>query len=104
MNKNDVFPPTYFKAANLPEPITRKIVSATMEVMKNFHGQNERKLVIGFADEGRRLVMNRTNFDALAALHGPDTEQWLGKSVQLYADKIRVSGRSVDTVRVRAAV
>jgi hypothetical protein len=103
MNKNDVFPPAYFKAGNLPYPITVEIASAEMEAMKDFKGANVRKLVLSFADETRRFIVNRTNFDIVADLHGPDTKTWIGKSITLSADKTRVQGRIVDTVRAGSA-
>jgi len=104
MNREDVFPSRYFKAANLPRPRNVTIVAAKMEEMKSPDGgETQNRLVLHFSDEAKRLVVNATNFDVLAELFGGETEDWIGKTVQLYADKTRFGHKIVPCVRVRAA-
>jgi hypothetical protein len=103
MNRNDLFPSKYFKAADLNgKPIDLVIKSATVESLKNMQGANESKLVLGFVNQPKSLVCNRTNYDAIADLHGDETEGWSGKKIQLYPDKAHVGGKTVAAVRVRA--
>ena len=66
-------------------------------------GANEDKLVLGFVGQKKLLVVNRTNFDAIADLHGEDTDGWTGQRITLYPDTARVGGKSVACVRVRGA-
>jgi hypothetical protein len=103
MTRDEIYPDKYFKAANLSRPQELKIVSAIMETMKDVHGANVRKLVVGFEDTPTKLVCNRTNFDKLSELFGGDTDAWIGNYVQLYVDQVRFGGRAVNSVMVRAA-
>jgi hypothetical protein len=103
MNRNDLFPSKYFKASDLNgKPIDLVIKSAGLETLKNMQGGNESKLVLGFINQSKSLVINRTNYDAIADLYGDDTDAWNGKKIQLYPDKANVGGKSVAAVRVRA--
>ena len=105
MNRNDLFPSKYFKAADLGgKPITLVIKTASVEPMKNMQGGTDDKLVLGFVNQAKSLVVNRTNYDAIADLHGDETDGWPGKRVELYPSKASVGGRSVDCVRVRAPI
>jgi hypothetical protein len=104
MNREDVFPSRYFKAANLPQPRNLTIVAAKMEEMKSPDGgETQNRLVLHFRDEAKRLVVNAMNFDAIADIVGSDeTKDWIDTSIQLYADKTRFGKKIVDCVRVRA--
>jgi hypothetical protein len=103
MKRDDLFPSRYFKAADLGgKPLDLVIKSAGIETLKNMQGTNEDKLVLGFVGQKKLLVTNRTNFDAIAELHGDETNGWINKRIQLYPDKAHVGGKSVDAVRVRA--
>jgi hypothetical protein len=54
MNREDVFPSRYFKAANLPQPRNLTIVAAKMEEMKPPEGgETQNRLVLHFHDEGK---------------------------------------------------
>jgi hypothetical protein len=105
MNRNDLFPSKYFKAADLGgKPTTLVIKATSVEAMKNMNGGTDDKLVVTFVNQTKGLVVNRTNYDAIADLHGDETDNWAGQRVELYPSKASVGGRSVDCVRVRAPV
>jgi hypothetical protein len=102
MNRNDLFPSKYFKAADLNgQPIVLTIKTATVETMKNMQGGSDEKLVLKFVNHKKALVVNRTNYDAIADGYGDETDGWLGEKVLLFPDKARVGGKTVDCVRVR---
>src|SRR3954452_17422844 len=104
MTRDDIFPSPFFKAADLAEQsVDLKIKSAVVETLKSPQGVSERKLVIAFDRHPKRLVCNRTNFDAILLLHGPNTEAWIGKSVELYATRTQFCGKETACVRVRRA-
>jgi hypothetical protein len=103
MKRDDLFPSKYFKAADLGgKPITVAIKAAAVEGLKNMQGGTEDKLVLSFVGQQKALVVNRTNYDAIAELYGDETDNWSGKRIELYPDKARVGGKPVDCVRVRA--
>lgn len=42
------------------------------------------KMISGAINEVRPLVLNKTNCNAIAAIHGPKPSLWVGKQVVLY--------------------
>jgi hypothetical protein len=53
-------------------------------------------------DLAKALVLNATNKDVLRKLFGPETDEWIGKSVTLYSDpSVMFGGRRVGGIRVR---
>ena len=104
MNREDIFPSRWFKASNFPQPRDLKIVAAKVETPKLPHGESEEKLTLTFEGEKKKLVINRTNFDVIAEAFGDDTDNWLGETIQLYADKTRFGGKVVPCVRVRVPI
>jgi hypothetical protein len=105
MKRTDLFPSKYLKAADLNgQPVTLVIKSAGVNALKDMKGNTEDKLVVTFVNQAKGLVCNLTNYDAIADLHGDETDQWPGKRIELFPSKASVGGRSVDCVRVRAPV
>jgi hypothetical protein len=103
MNRNQLFPSKYFSAADLPKPLDVVIEESSVEKLNNPNGGIDEKLVIRFAEQKKRLVVNKTNYNSIAELHGDETEGWDDKPIQLYADVTNVGSRRVACVRVRAA-
>jgi hypothetical protein len=102
MKRSEIFPSKYVKAEDLDTPRVVTIATQTVETFKN-NGKEDQKLMLTFHEKGARaLVVNRTNFDAIADLYGGDTDDWLNKKIELYADQTRMQGKLVDCVRVRA--
>jgi hypothetical protein len=105
MRRNDLFPSKYLKAADLGgKPTTLVIKSVSVNALKSMQGDTEDKLLLTFVGQSKSFVVNRTNYDAIAELHGDETDQWPGKRIELYPAKANLGGRSVDCVRVRAPV
>ncbi len=102
MHRNQLFPSKYWKADDLPKPLDVTIEGSSLEKLNNPNGNVDEKLVIRFAGQAKKLVCNMTNYDAIADLHGEETEGWPGKAVQLYADTTKVGSKRVPCVRVRA--
>ncbi len=102
MNRSQLFPSKYFSASDLPKPLDAVIEGSSVEKLNNPNGNVDAKLVVRFTGQAKRLVINKTNYNAIADLHGDETEAWPGKPVQLYADMTNVGAKRVPCVRVRA--
>ena len=102
MKRDEIFPSKYLKAADLSKPTVVTIDSAPLEVLKNPEGKEQSKVVLHFRGAKKALPLNVTNWDAVAAICGEDTDDWPGGKVELYADKTRMGGKTVDCIRVRA--
>jgi hypothetical protein len=57
--------------------------------------------VVVFDEFDRGLVLNRTNLKRIIALHGNDTDDWVGKKITLYPSETDFAGRTVPCIRVR---
>ena len=98
MNINEVFPSKYLKAADLQgRQVTVKIRSAEQEVMGD-----DRKLVVYFEGKEKGFVCNKTNANNIAALYGPDTDNWVGSEITLFEAMVDFQGKTVPSIRVRA--
>jgi hypothetical protein len=102
MNKEELFPSSYFKAGDLPPnglPVKIQMVN------KELVGQGaeaKEKGVVYFVNQQKRLVLNTTNFDLIGdALGSFDTDDWAGRAIILVAEKTRFQGKVTDCVRVK---
>lgn len=48
------------------------------------------------------LVMNKTNGNSIAGIHGVKPSAWIGKEIVLFQDVTNCKGKQVNCVRVRA--
>lgn len=63
--------------------------------------QHEEVPVVTFREAKKAWIMNRTNGDAIGDLHGPETDNWIGKQVTLYVVKVKTGGKVTDGIRVK---
>jgi hypothetical protein len=96
---NELFPGRYFKAETLAGK-ARVLTIGAVERDKLSDGSV--KPVVKFEDEPMKLVLNRTNANAIATLYGNITDNWIGKPIELYPTRTQFGSNMVDAVRVRA--
>ena len=100
MNINDAYPSRYLKASDLNgKNVTLTIKSAEREEVGL---DKERKIVLGFANTEKLMVLNKTNGIAIAKMHGNDTDDWVGKRITLCARDVEYQGGMVPALRVLA--
>ena len=97
MELSSVFGGDSLKAADLQgaEPT---VTIATVDVKEFDKG---RKLIITFVGKKKCLVANKTNCNRIAFAYGTDTDNWIGKKIQLYTDLVDFQGKAVEAIRVR---
>jgi len=61
-----------------------------------------KKMVIGFENVEKELVVNKTNRGILAAAFGDDTDAWLGKSVVLHLTRVMFEGQLTPSIVLEA--
>ena len=101
MDINNSFPSNYQKAADLKGQ-ARQVVIA--DVAPEDMGSGETKPVARFNGLDRGLVLNKTNSMMVASHFGSETNTWIGKTIELYPDKVPFQGQIVDAIRVRVPV
>ena len=62
----------------------------------------EKKTVLYFRNGVKPMPLNMTNWDAVAAIAGDDTEDWPGHRLELYPTTTELKGKVVDCIRIRA--
>ncbi len=101
-NINDAFPSNYLKASDLNggQPV---VVIDRIE-FEPVGQKKEMKPIVYFAGKEKGLVLNKTNAKNITNLVGsPETEDWIGFSIRLYATNVEFQGDTVEAIRVKAA-
>lgn len=78
-----------------------RIVEVKQEMIQNAQGREEKP--VAYLDGGLKpLILNTTNLKAIAkALGSPYIEDWAGRKIQLYTEKVAAFGEITEAVRVR---
>lgn len=103
MKLNEMFPSNLLKAADVTEAGGELVLTIHNIEIREFDsddGGKERKPVIFFADD-KRMVLNKTNANALAAMFGDDTDLWLNKEITLHVQEVPFGGKTVPAIRVK---
>lgn len=100
--RNEIFPSKYLKASDLAgKPLCVEIERAPTETLGS-GGDAEQKTVLHSRGGVKPLPLNMTNWDAVAAIAGDDTEDWPGHRLELYPTTTELKGKVVDCIRIRA--
>lgn len=86
---------------NPGEELIATIKSVTIEKITNQNGQEEQVPVIKFSNEVPPMVLNITNSRSISILYGDHYDDWIGKSIQIFATKVKAFGEEVSALRVR---
>jgi hypothetical protein len=90
----------YLRATDLDKEMKFKIKSATDEVVGT-GDDKEHRLIIGFTNDERGLVLNRTNRRILREAFGDVVDSWIGKVIAVYPTSVDFRGKLVPALRVR---
>ena len=97
MNINDVFPSKFLKAAD----IGGSTPTVTIDQVKMEDIGEDRRAVVYFVGKDKGVVLNKTNSSNIADAYGPDTDDWIGKTVTLFTAWVDFQGKSVEAIRIR---
>ncbi len=66
--------------------------------------QKEMKAVLYFEGKKKGVILNKTNATKITQLAGsPDTDDWQGFRIKLYATETEFGGETVECIRIKAA-
>lgn len=113
MHVDLLYPSEYLCAADLRgKDVTLTISKFRQEELHTNEG-DEIKWVISFKEmeerhhrdktkTNKRLVVNKKSHpDAIRAMHGDETDNWIGKKITLFVDRCMSFGEMVDCIRIR---
>ena len=89
----------FLKAADLQREKKLRIKSVTKELMGG--EQKEKKLVVWFTNDGRGLVLNKTNNRTIRGAFGDAVDGWVGKIIIIFPTMVDMRGKLTPALRVR---
>ena len=99
MRSHKAFQSKYIKAADVKaKPIVAVISHLAQEAVGQ--GQDQKEKHVLYFENGKPLVLNRTNWETLEEAFG-DSDDWPGSKIKLYAARTQFQGKFVDAVRVQ---
>ena len=101
LNANDFLGGNYLRKEDVEQPITATVTDVWSEDVMN---DGRKKLVVGFREFHKPMVLNKTNIKRFARIFKTgNTHQWRG-AVTLYCDDtVEYAGRIVGGLRVKPA-
>lgn len=105
-----LFDHTYLRWFDLHgQPALVEIVSVDKNVELTLRGGAKKKAPVlqykqlsGKIEHTKPLVLNRTNSNLIAGIHGTKPSGWIGKQVVLFQDTDKLKGETVPCIRIRA--
>ena len=103
MNINSFFAGDFLKAEQLKDgDLSLTISDIEVVEFKKQDGSLDRKPALVFSNSDQKLTLNKTNTSMLAKiLGGTETDDWVGKTITLYASVTDFQGNAVDCIRIR---
>lgn len=82
---------------SVPMTIDRVVV----EEVEGQGGKKEDKLVLYFVESQKGMILNKTNAKRIAKLFTGETDDWKGKTIELYTEPVKAFGETHNALRVR---
>ncbi len=100
MRKNDALPSKYLNATDVGNGVFKlTVVSVVMEKMEN---DGAMKPVMSFQGAQKSMPINATNWDNMAVVYGDESDNWIGKQIDMYTEATRMpNGKPTRGVRIR---
>ena len=95
----------YFAAADVVQPLVLTIKDIRWEDVRSIRtGEIQKLLIAEFEEVPKKMVLKRTIIDQLTMDFGTDeSDEWIGKKVELYAVDTTFAGKPTKGLRARAA-
>ena len=93
---------SYMKQEHVKDEPIYTIESVTIKEFEKDDGGKLRKFDIGFDDVELHFLCNFTNAATIGAAFSDETDNWIGRKIQLYFDpSVMYAGRRTGGIRVR---
>jgi hypothetical protein len=98
MELSDIFKKRFLDAASLQGREHR----VTIEGAKTETLNDELKLIVWFVGKDKEWIVNKTNSQTIAQVHGTNTDRWAGGEVVLFSTTVQGPNGMVQGIRCRA--
>lgn len=94
----------YLCAEMLPldRPVSLTIKGVKEDTISGPRGEQV-KVVLSFQERPKKMILNKTNARAIAKVLGPETNDWLGATVVLGVEQVKVGKNTLPSIRVKSA-
>jgi len=97
-----MYPSEFLNAADLHDKEVSVIIeSVTIEDVPGVDGKKKAKPVVRFQGKEKRFPLPKCCAKAIAAKHGKDTEDWVGKRIIIYPTTCLAFGSECECIRVK---
>jgi len=95
-------PSKYLKGAELMGKTVTVVIDGIdpRAELKKTDGTTEKRPLLRFKGKEKMMVLNRTNAQTIARMHGTEVKKWISKSIKLRAESVRAFGKDWDALRV----
>lgn len=100
MRADKAFPSKYLKAADVKEKPRVAVISHLAQETVGQGPDAKERHVLHFED-GKPMVLNRTNWDTLEEAFG-DSDDWSGHKVKIRCTRTQFQGKATDGIRLEA--
>ena len=102
MNIKNAYPSKWLTSADIPEDADLALTIKAVSEEKVGQGEAaQSKPVIYFQEVEKGMVCNKTNATTIANLYGPETDNWPGQRIALFATEVDYQGKQTLAIRVR---
>ena len=102
-NIGDMIESKYLKQSDVQSDVVVTIQGVKKANVAREGDEPEYKWLIKFEEFKKPMVLNATNIKRLAKACGNETDEWVGKHVELYVDPdVEFAGNIVGGLRIRA--
>ena len=97
-----LFPSEYLSAFDLNgKDVTVEIEAVQVAELMMQGGLKKSKPLVFFKGAKKKLVLNKTNGQTIAAMIGGNVDNWPGNRITLFPTKVKCGRETVDAIRVR---
>lgn len=103
-----LFDSTYLRWFDLNGQPSLVVIKSTERKELTLRGGAKKKAPVidieqiqGAITDIKPLVLNRTNADSIASIHGNRPSEWPGKEIVLYQDVTKLKGQETNCIRIR---
>jgi hypothetical protein len=97
-----LYPSDYLAAFDLAgKDMTLTILTISKQELQLRNGGKKVKPVLTFKETPKKVVLNVTNAESIAIMHGNKAEAWVGRQVTFFPTQVPVGRTMADAIRVR---
>lgn len=100
MKIDSAFPSKYLRADDLRGRRVKVKISHVEMADVGDAEMPEDKPIVFFEGKSKGLVLNRTNAGTIAAVYGDETDNWVGKEIELFPTTTDFKGKRVACLRI----